>query len=173
SESEKLLQQWKTEDDTYVGRATVLQDLAGMCGIYAFTFFTGRVGRRLAFAAAYLLGFLATALTFGFLRAGSDCYWMIPILGFGVSSVFGGFAIYFPELFPTRLRSTGIGFCYNVARYLTALGPLTLAKLTLVYSSWGYSMPLRPAAISLAFIYLVGLGVLFWAPETRNQPLPE
>jgi hypothetical protein len=48
-----------------------------------------------------------------------------------------------------------------------------LKKLTLVYASWGYSMPLRPAAISLSLIYLVGIGVLAWAPETRNQPLPE
>jgi MFS family permease len=167
-----LLQQWRDEDDRYVGRCTVLQDLAGMLGIFAFTWLTARVGRRPAFAVAYLLGLGATIWVFGSLRTGADGYWMMPVLGFGVSSVFGGFAIYFPELFPTRLRSTGTGFCYNVARYVTALGPLTLGKLTLLYASLGSAMPLRPAAISLAAIYLVGVCTLPFAPETKGRPLP-
>jgi MFS family permease len=173
TEAQELLQTWRTEDDRYVGRGTVLQDLTGMLGIYAFTWFTARAGRRRAFAAAYLLGLCATVLVFGFLRRGSDVYWMMPILGLGVSSVFGGFAIYFPELFPTRLRSTGTGFCYNVARYITALGPLTLGKLTLGYASLGWHVPLRPAAISLSLVYVLGLCILPFAPETKDRPLPE
>jgi MFS family permease len=172
-EARTLRKQWQTEDDTLVGRATVLQDVAGMLGIYAFTLLTARIGRRLAFAIAYLLGLGATSMTFALLRGGADSYWMIPLLGFGVSSVFGGFAIYFPELFPTRLRSTGTGFCYNVARYLTALGPLTLGRLTLLFASLGHAMPLRPAAISLSLVYLLGIAVLPWAPETKDRPLPE
>ena len=168
-----LLKRWQTEDDSLVGRGTVLQDLAGMCGIYAFTWFTGRAGRRLAFAVAYLLGLAATLWTFSMLRQPADVYWMIPMLGFCVSSVFGGFAIYFPELFPTRLRSTGVGFCYNVARYVTALGPLTLGKLSLVYASMDYAMPLRPAAMTLSLVYVLGVIVLRWTPETKGQPLPE
>jgi MFS family permease len=173
AQAQTLLRRWRAEDDRYVGRATVLQDLAGMLGISAFTWLTGRVGRRPAFAVAYLIGLAATVFVFAGLSRGADSYWMMPLLGFGVSSVFGGFAIYFPELFPTRLRSTGIGFCYNVARYLTALGPLTLGKLTLVFGSLGYDMPLRAAAIALATIYLVGLGILPFAPETKDHPLPE
>jgi hypothetical protein len=167
------LDRWRAEDDRYVGRATVLQDCAGMLGIYAFTWFTGLVGRRPAFATAYLLGLGATVVVFGFLSSAAQSYWMMPLLGFGVSSVFGGFAIYFPELFPTRLRSTGTGFCYNVARYITALGPLTLGKLTLVFGSLGFTTPLRPAAIMLSLVYLVGLAALPFAPETKGQPLPE
>jgi MFS family permease len=167
------LARWKAEDDVIVGRATVLQDIAGMLGIYAFTLLTVYVGRRPSFAVAYLLGLGATALTFGSLRTEVDSYWMAPLLGFGVSAVFGGFAIYFPELFPTRLRSTGIGFCYNVARYITAFGPLTLGKLTLLFAGLDSQLPLRPAAIALSGIYLLGLAVLPFAPETRGRPLPE
>ena len=173
ADAESLLQQWRAEDDTYVGRASVLQNLCGMLGIYAFTWFTARVGRRAAFAVAYLLGLATTMLVFGCLRSGADSYWMMPLLGFGVACVFGGFAIYFPELFPTRLRSTGIGFCYNVARYITALGPLALGKLTLFYASLGYLMPLRPAAMSVALIYVVGICALPFAPETKDRALPE
>jgi MFS family permease len=173
ADAEALLREWRAQDDRYVGRASVLQNLCGMLGIYAFTWFTARAGRRAAFAVAYLLGLATTMLVFGCLRSGADSYWMMPLLGFGVACVFGGFAIYFPELFPTRLRSTGIGFCYNVARYVTALGPLALGKLTLVYAALGYAMPLRPAAMTVALIYLVGACVLPFAPETKGRPLPE
>jgi MFS family permease len=173
AEAEALAFRWKAEDDRYVGRGTLLQDVAGMVGIYAFTLVTGRVGRRWAFAGAYLLGLGCTVLTFGWLRHGPDVYWMMPLLGIGYSAVYGGFAIYFPELYPTRLRSTGTGFCYNVARYFTALGPLTLGKLTLLFGRLGYAQPLRPAAMCVAMIYLVGVAIVPFAPETKDQPLPD
>jgi MFS family permease len=172
-EAAALAARWKAEDDRYVGRGTLLQDVAGMGGIYGFTLVTARVGRRWAFAGAYLLGLACTVLTFAGLRHGSDVYWMLPLLGVGYSAVYGGFAIYFPELFPTRLRSTGTGLCYNVARYLTALGPLTLGKLTLLFGRLGYAEPLRPAAICVAMIYLVGVAAVPFAPETKDQPLPD
>jgi hypothetical protein len=170
---EVTVQQWKAVEDRFVGLGTLLQDLAGMLGIYAFTLVTAHLGRRWTFAAAYLLALGATLLTFGRLREAGDVYWMVPLLGFCVSSVFGGFAIYFPELYPTRLRSTGTGLCYNVARYVTALGPLTLGKLTLLYASLGYALPLRPAAMTLAGVFLVGVLVLPFAPETKGRPLPD
>ena len=98
---------------------------------------------------------------------------MIPILGFCNLSVFGGYSIYFPELYPTRLRSTGVGFCYNVGRIIAALGPFTLGHLTMLFSHAGFASPFRSAAISLASVYLVGVFVMPFAPETRGKPLPE
>jgi hypothetical protein len=159
--------------DRLVAYGTVLQDCAGMFGIYAFTFAAVRWGRVPTFAFSYLAAFCAAIATFGWLRRESDVFWMIPMLGFCVSSVYGGFAVYFPELYPTRLRSTGTGFCYNVARYITALGPLALGKLTILYAASGYSTPLRPAAVTLAMVYLAGISVLTIAPETKGRPLPE
>jgi Protein of unknown function (DUF993) len=44
-------------------------------------------------------------------------------------SLFGGYAIYLPELFPTRLRSTGTSFCYNASCLVAAAGPFTLGAL--------------------------------------------
>lgn len=164
---------FRKADDKLVAWGTVLQDTAGMCGIFAFTLLTVRVGRRIAFALAYLLAFIATASVFGQLQTASQVYWMIPLLGFSISSIYGGYAIYFPELFPTRLRSTGTGICYNVARYVTAFGPLLLGHLTMLFAQRGASLPLREAAISLSAIYLLGLVFVYFAPETQGQPLPE
>jgi hypothetical protein len=76
-------------------------------------------------------------------------------------------------LYPTRLRTTGTGFCYNIARYITAAGPLALGRLTLLFGSLGYAMPIRPAAMCLATVYIFGLAVVPFAPETKGEPLPE
>jgi len=160
-------------EDRLVARGTILQDTASMCGIYAFTLLTTRVGRRVAFAASYALAFAATVYVFSSLSSASDVYWMTPLLGFFVSSVYGGFAIYFPELFPTRLRSTGTGLCYNAARYVTAFGPLLLGRLMMLFAQSGASLPLRGAAVSLASIYLIGLIATRFAPETHGRPLPK
>src|SRR5262249_51702981 len=59
-------------DDRLVARGAALQDAAGMCGIYAFALATARVGRRWAFAATYLLAFVATVFTFSSLRTPAD-----------------------------------------------------------------------------------------------------
>jgi MFS family permease len=97
---------------------------------------------------------------------------MVPIMGFCQLALFGGYAIYFPELFPTRLRSTGTSFCYNGARFLAAAGPAALGLLTSrVFNS--QAEPLRYAGMTMCSVFLIGLLILPFAPETRGQPLPE
>jgi MFS-type transporter involved in bile tolerance (Atg22 family) len=87
-------------------------------------------------------------------------------------SLFAGYAIYFPELFPTHLRSTGTSFCYNVGRFVAAVGPWLLAQLTSrVYAHT--DEPLRYAGLTMCSIFIIGLLVLPFAPETKDQPLPE
>lgn len=151
---------------------TALQDVGAFFGISLFTYLAARMGRRWAFAAAYTLALAATLIVFGGMRSQSQVWWMGPLLGFANLSVFGGFAIYFPELFPTRLRSTGTGFCYNVARYLAAAAPFTLGYLQGAFHEAGFTEPFRAAAITVSMLYLLGLAVLPFAPETKGQPLP-
>jgi MFS family permease len=183
----------KEQQSRYVFLTSFLQNLGAFFGIYLFSVLTAWTNRRMAFAIAYLAAFAATVMVFGFLTETGEIYWMIPILGFSTLMVFGGFAIYFPELYPTRLRSTGTGFCYNVARYIAALGPMGLGLITGLFaapadsergklglseltwlSSWGsIDTPLRYAALTLSLIYLVPLVLLPFAPETKGKPLPE
>ena len=98
---------------------------------------------------------------------------MIPLLGFCQLTMFGGYAIYFPELFPTRLRSTGTSFCYNVGRFVAAIGPLTLGYLTSQVFVGYDREPMRYAGVAMSSFFLIGLLALPFAPETRGQPLPE
>src|SRR5207253_2400488 len=158
----------------WAGITSIMFNLGAAFGIYAFTRITAFSGRRPAFAVSYVLAMLSTAWVFWFLDSLSDVFWMVPIMGFCQLALFGGYAIYFPELFPTRLRSTGTSFCYNGARFIAALGPTALGLLTRrVFSGYAEPQPLRYAGVTMCAGFLIGLLVLPFAPETRGQPLPE
>ncbi len=159
--------------DTVRGYGLALQDVGSFLGMVAFTFVATRFGRKPAFLVAFLLCFGVTIFVFNSLHSGADAYWMLPLMGFAQLSVFGGYAIYFPELFPTRLRGTGVGFCYNTVRYLAAAFPPLLMFMNRQLIEGGVDQPFRKAATTLSFIFLLGVVALIWAPETKGKALPE
>jgi MFS family permease len=161
----------------WTGITSLLQNLGAFFGIYAFSRLTAYTGRKPAFAVSFVLAMGATAFTFWYLDSFYEIFWMIPIMGFCQLSLFGGYAIYFPELFPTRLRSTGTSFCYNVGRLVAAAGPSVLGLLTSrVYGGYKQidpALPFRYAGVTMCAVFLIGLAVLPFAPETKGKPLPE
>jgi MFS family permease len=161
----------------WAGMTLLIQNVGAFFGIYAFSKITQYTGRRPAFAVAFVLAMSATAFTFWNLKSFYQIFWMIPMMGFCQLSLFGGYAIYFPELFPTRLRSTGTSFCYNVGRLVAAAGPSTLGLLASdFYGAYGKidpSLPFRYAGVTMCAVFLIGLAVLPFAPETKGKPLPE
>jgi MFS family permease len=181
----------KADQSFYVSMTSFMQNFGAFFGIYAFGLMAGVFGRRPAFAVSYLAAFVMTVVVFGFMNEPTQVWWLIPMLGFATLMVFGGYAIYFPELYPTRLRSSGVGFCYNVARYLAALAPIMLSPLaglfaapegstdgspttlTILSSYGGVDTPFRYAAIALSSVFFIGLLTLPFAPETKGKPLPE
>ena len=172
----------KADQDWYASMTSLIQNFGAFFGIYAFGWLTGRIGRRWTFAVALFLAWAATTLTFGFVSRPDQIWFTIPVLGFCTLMVFGGYAIYFPELYPTRLRATGTGFCYNVARYLAAAlifasaplaGWFAAQELTLLSALGGVDSGFRYACVSVAVVFLLGLLILPFAPETKVKPLPE
>jgi len=157
------------------GMTSMLFNVGAFLGIYLFAVVTQRIGRRATFALFFLAAFFSTAIAFMYMNDAVDVFWMVPLMGFCQLSLFGGYAIYFPELFPTRLRSTGISFCYNTGRFAAALGPSALGLLTSVVftEAKGYEEPMRYAGLAMCSVFLVGIVILLFAPETKDQPLPE
>jgi MFS family permease len=152
--------------DAVRGWGTALQDAGAFVGMMVFTWAASTLSRRTAFLWSFLLCLAVVALVFNFLKQPTDAYWMLPLMGFATLSVFAGYSIYFPELFPTRLRGTGVGFCYNTVRYLAAPAPALFGYLTTL-------MPFRTVATLMSAIFLLGAVALIWAPETKGKPLPE
>jgi MFS family permease len=156
----------------WTGITSLVQNAGSFFGIQAFSNLTHRIGRKPAFATFFVLAAVSTALTFWLLDDFWQIFVFIPIMGFCQLALFGGYAIYFPELFPTRLRSTGTSFCYNVGRLVAATGPLVRGLLiSQVFA--GFHEPVRAAGVAMCLVFFLGLLALPFAPETRGQPLPE
>jgi MFS family permease len=152
--------------------ASMMMNVGGALGMYGFAMLAQRMGRKPTFAVCFLAALASTAAVFYFLSEFHQVFWMVPIMGFCLLSLFAGYAVYFPELFPTHLRSTGTSFCYNVGRFAAAAGPALLGWLTgSVYADT--ASPLRNAGLTVCGIFALGLLVLPFAPETKDQPLPD
>lgn len=156
------------------GITSLVQNAAAFFGIFVFSLVAVRTGRKPAFAFFLVMAGLTTAMVFRYLNSWTDIFWMIPMMGFFQLALFGGYAIYFPELFPTRLRSTGTSFCYNVGRLIAAFGPAALGLLTsVVYADLPAPDPFRYAGMTMCVVFGLGLIALPFLPETKGKPLPE
>jgi len=149
------------------------QTAGGGLGLLAFGPLCVRFGRKRAFAFMHIVAFLVVLLVCFAPTNYGQLFWLLPLFGFCTLAVHAGYAIYFPELFPTRLRGTGTGFCFNGGRLIAA--PMLFYSGTLK-SSWLAANPhleLRHAIALLGGLFLVGLLVIAFLPETKDQPLPE
>ena len=155
-------------------KISISQQVGAFFGMFGYAVLSQRTGRKPALLLFFILAFCAIQAAFHFLRDIPSAFVLAFLLGFCGLAPFSAYAIYFPELYPTRLRSTGIGFCYNGARLLAAFAPFLLGSLSKRYAVVGdETAGLRTAASIVAFVYLFGFVGLIFAPETRGKPLPE
>jgi MFS family permease len=153
------------------GYTSLMINIGAAFGMFGFGALSQRIGRKPTFVIALLAAFVTTASVFWYLSDLWQIFVLVPIMGFCQLSLFAGYAIYFPELFPTRLRSTGTSFCYNVGRFVAALGPLAKSAIEVQFKDT--PEPLRYAGVTMCLVFLVGLFVLPFLPETKGKPLPE
>ncbi|MFO0851050.1 MAG: hypothetical protein U0871_21220 [Gemmataceae bacterium] len=97
------------------------------------------------------------------MKTRADIVWMNVLMGFCLLALFGGYAIWLPELFPTRLRATGTSFCYNVGRFIAASGPLVLGYLTTDVFAYAKTpetpdLPFRYAGLAMCSIFAARAG---------------
>ncbi len=146
-----------------------LATTGGGIGLLSFAPISQRLGRRGAFLLFHLAGFALVGLTVAIADSVPLLIAVLPIFGFFTLGMHAGYAVYFPELYPTRLRGTGAGFCFNAARVIVVPVLLVFAWL----QGYPLNLGLQGAMLVLGSLFLVGAALTLLAPETRGRPLPE
>jgi MFS family permease len=145
----------------------VLNTIGGGLGLILFGSISNLLGRRGAFIFYHVVAFAMMLLMFKVLIPNSSPLVLaitLPVFGFFTLGMHAGYAVYFPELYPTRLRGTGTGFCFNMGRLATAAAFFWFATTDTSPES---------KAVMLAPLYLVGVVVVMFGRETRGEELAE
>lgn len=148
--------------------ATVCFNLGGLIGTLLTIPAAKHLGRKSMFALYYALSAAAILATFGLDLAPMTRLYLYFAVGLTVFGVFGSFTYYLPELFPTRLRGTGSGFCYNIGRLLAAAGPFLVGAV----AARGTGTVLD-VLFWVGFLPLLGLLFMPWVIETRGRTLAD
>ena len=160
-----LVESWKAQ-------ATNWFNIGGLAGTLLTVPAAKLMGRRPMFAIYFIGGAISVIATFGLpLTPEARIVMYLPI-GLTVFGVFGSFTYYLPELFPTRLRGTGSGFCYNIGRVAAAIGPFLVGEI----ARRGGTAALGAAMDVLFWIGFAGFAGaigLRWVIETKDRPLPD
>jgi MFS transporter, SHS family, sialic acid transporter len=126
-------------------------------------------GRRPAYFLLCLSSLASCACLFRFVHHyGSVFLVLVLAIGITTGSFYGWLPLYLPELFPTRVRATGQGVCYNSGRVLAAVGAVEMGLL-LRYYEGSYAR----AGATITLVYALGLVLIWLAPETKGRPLPD
>ena len=146
--------------------AVMLLNGGALFGYLLFAPLADRFGRRAAFAVYFIGGVILFPVTFLLTTNATQVFFLLPLVGFFTLGITSGFPIYLPELFPTHVRTTGVGFCYNAGRIITAGGVFLTGYLV---GAFGGSYAKAASAVSL--VYLLGIFLLLFARETRGRRL--
>lgn len=147
-----------------------IQTAGAGAGMLAFGPISARIGCKRTFVFMHLAA-LAMTPVICWLPSSLGNYALLlallPVFGFFAQGIHAGYAAYFPALFPTHLRATGSGFCFNTGRLLAA-------PVLIWLSAWmKATLDLRTAITCLGGFFLLGLVFLAFLPETKDQDLPE
>jgi MFS family permease len=145
----------------------MLMNVGALLGYLTLIWLTGAIGRRWSYFLICLGAALSTVFLFTQVKTFEGLQLFMVIYGFFAIGGCGTVAAYLPELFPTRFRATGQGFCWNMARLLTGVGPLVSGMLVASFGS------IPAAGVMVAWIYVIGLVAIWFGPETRGVPLED
>lgn len=150
-----------------ISYAFMLMMVGAVFGYLTLIWMTDALGRRWSYFIFNVGAFASSLYLFWYVADLPTLLWFMLVYGYFAIGGFGTFAVYLPELFPTRVRATGQGFCWNAARSATAIGPLIAGWLVAEFGSF------PAAAAAVAFAYVVGAIVIWFGPETRGIPLAD
>lgn len=147
----------------------IASSLGAAAGCVAAAGLGGLLGRRPVYAGLCMASLVTIAGFYQLNTAYGPAFILsAALMGAVTAGFYGWLPLYLPELFPTAVRATGQGFGFNFGRIVAAAGNLQMANL-LAYFDNDYAR----ACAMVAGVYLFGLVLILFAPETKGRPLPE
>ena len=150
----------------WAGYAGLVTGICGTFGFISLGFLADAIGRKPVTMLFYLMCLILTPVVYLANWSIDVLLIWVAVFGFFTLGIWAWAPVWLPELFPTRMRGTAIGFCFNAPRLLGAVGPLIAG--TLIVGLGGYG----PAATIIGSIFALGFVVAAFLPETKGQPLP-
>ena len=145
------------------------QSIGAAMGCMVAALLGGALGRRLTYFLLCLASLTVTQILFRmFDEVNAGFFVLVFLVGATTASFYGWLPLYLPEIFPTRVRATGQGLAFNSGRILAAMGAWQMPALMGFFDK---SYP--RAGETIVLIYLLGMAMIWLAPETRGKPLPE
>jgi MFS family permease len=138
-----------------------------IAGYVSMGFLADAFGRRPVTLSYFAFSFLATPLLFLWTHELHLLVLVSSMVGFFGSGQLTWLSTWIPELYPTRMRATALGFIFNAPRLIAAGGTLMAGTLIVRFGGYGN------AAMIVSTIYILGLAAGPFLPETRGKPLPE
>ena len=146
----------------------MVQGLGAIVGCLLAPLVGARLGRRPAYFLLCLGSLITCAIMFRAVTAFGPVFLLVSAaVSLTTASFYGWFPLYFPELFPTRVRATGQGLAYNFGRVFAAGGALAQGALVAHFHG---SYPSAGAVVTM--VYLAGMVLIWLAPETKGKLLP-
>ncbi len=150
-----------------VSYVTLIMHFGTLIGVFLSPWLCEKLGRRKGLAVFFILSPISVAIATLLTKSYASLMVLAPLMSLFTIGMSAGFVLYFPELFPTKLRATGAGFAYNTGRILAAGVPLVTGYILGSTNSIGKAVGIT------ALVPLVGLIALYFAPESKGKPLPE
>ncbi|MBV6503958.1 MAG: putative metabolite transport protein YjhB [Fimbriimonadales bacterium] len=148
--------------------ATMVLHIGTLLGVFVVPWLCDKWGRRQTLLACMIASPISVLITSRAAHDFSTLLLFAPLMSFTTIGMSAAFVLYFPELFPTRLRATGAGAAYNVARILSAGIPLLTAAVI-----GSGTDKVGQGIATTALVLGMGVFVLWFAPETKGKPLPD
>jgi MFS family permease len=151
---------------TKSARWIILLQTGAFLGYITFGWIADRIGRRPAFT-LFMIGATAVVPLFAFTARSTWTLLAIgPLVGYFAHGYFSVFGAMLAELFPTNIRASAQGFCYNAGRLASAAAPVLIGSAAPRYG-------LGAALAADALFFALGAVLIWFLPETRGRELAE
>ncbi len=153
--------------ESYASTAGMIYNVGAIAGYISLGFAADRFGRKGTVFTYFAASLIMTPVLFLWTSDLTLVLLLCAVNGFFTLGQYTWMPVWLPEFYPTHLRATGSAFVFNAARFVAFLGPLLAG--TIIATLGGYGT----AATVVGLIYLVGMAVVPFCPETRGRALPE